>query len=302
MHEPNDTNTGAMPNDEDTSTPPKNAWEIAQLPLGEALKALEELKKSGDDDPSEPKRLPLSAVETLPNVFQARGGKMDEYHISDLAAARKRVDDLDPITVWRCGKYAFLVDGHHRLAAYTSYAGETGNLVDIPVQWLRGSLDEAMWAAADNSKAKLPMTPDQRLNRGWMLVLSGRYSKADEAKMAGISTSQIGIMRKVKVKLGEEAADYPAWKKALRASQRRGIIELSEEELDAKLEAQIEQWAFTMRKAFGTKLPDNTTLAAKVLDRYFGRKIGELVQTLADECGMTVSVDDPDGDPEPMPF
>ncbi|TCR01042.1 ParB-like nuclease family protein [Neorhizobium sp. JUb45] len=250
---------------------------------------LEETRGRQKDNPSEPDSLPASEIEVLPTVFQSRGDKPDEYHVNELISALKRESALDPVSVWRCGGHTLLVDGHHRHTAYTALGAATGKELEVPVKWVQGPLDKALWAAADSTKAKLAMTPGQRLNRAWVLVTLGRFPKATEASMAGVSTSQIATMRKVKLTLGESVEDYRGWKDALRAYQGRTAGEFNEDDRQAWLEQQADEWAARMRKTFGTKLSQNTELAAMVMARYFGRNASKLAMDLADELGMEVA-------------
>jgi hypothetical protein len=52
--------------------------------------------------------------------------------------------DLAPIVIKRLGKKLFVVDGHHRLAAYAAQGKTT-----VPVQHFNGSLEEAYFKSLD---------------------------------------------------------------------------------------------------------------------------------------------------------
>jgi ParB-like chromosome segregation protein Spo0J len=253
--------------------------DVFSADLKPALETLEALRAANTNDPAEPERVPMSHIELVPHVFQVRGLDFDEHHVGGLLSALKQGVDLDPITVWRCGKHVLLVDGHHRKAAYERYQLDRKVRTDIPVRWFHGTAKEAMKEAAQaNVKLKLPMTPDQRNNLAWRLTLSGGFSKAETATLSGVSERQVANMRQVVRKLGSQAESCETWRKALRLSEK-GKIELSDEELEAKLEAQVEAWAFRLSKAFGNKLQTNPDLAARVFDRYLGRAAPEVFKS-----------------------
>ena len=97
--------------------------------------------------------------------------------------------------VWRCGKHALLVDGHHRLEAYQRHQLEKQSRIDIPVTWFHGSADEAMRAAAmANVPAKLQMSHEQRANLAWKLTVLDRHKKADIAAISGVATRTFAKM------------------------------------------------------------------------------------------------------------
>lgn len=253
--------------------------DVFSADLKPALEALEAMKAADTNDPDEPERLQMKDIDLVPHVFQVRGLDFDEHHVSGLLSALKQGLDLDPIVVWRCGKHALLVDGHHRKAAYERFQLHLKKRVDIPVRWFQGTAREAFEAAAEaNVKLKLPMTPVQRNNLAWRLVLAGMFSRPETAKLAGVSERHVGNMRKVKAQLGDKAGGCETWQRAMNLAEK-GQIELDHDELEAKLEAQVDLWAFRMSKAFDNKLSTNPTLAARVLDRYFGRAAPEVFKT-----------------------
>ncbi len=250
--------------------------EVFSADLKPALEELEMMKAANTDDPAEPERLPMSQIALVPHVFQVRGLDFDEHHVGGLLSILKRGAELDPVTVWRCGKHVLLVDGHHRKAAYERFQLERKARKDIPVAWLQGTAKEAMTAAAEaNVRLKLPMTPDQRNNLAWRLVLAGAFSKAETATLSGVSERHVATMRSVMGKLGTDAASVETWRKALMLADK-GKIVLDGEELEAKLEAQVEAWAHRLKKEFDNKLQTNPDLAARVLDRYLGRAAPEV--------------------------
>ena len=123
-------------------------------------------------------------------------------HVARLGQVLKRGRALDPVTVVSFGQEWFLVDGHHRLAAYR--AASWGK--PIPVQALHSDTvgDERIaWAVelslADNGKNRLSMSPEDKADAAWrMTVHSGAtLSKLETADRCDVATSTIGNMRRV---------------------------------------------------------------------------------------------------------
>ncbi|SDH69406.1 ParB/RepB/Spo0J family partition protein [Roseospirillum parvum] len=244
----------------------------------EPLDLLEKLKARAEREPEpevRPGRLPLSEIELHPDLFQPRG--MDERHISELQRAIKAGGRLDPLLVAQVGRSVILLDGHHRVAAYES----SGVTNDIPVEYFNGTLEQAVLAAGRaNSKAKLPMSTQERQNYAWRLVLLGKHSKKQIAKASGASDGSIAIMRRVKRELGEEAFGFKFWFEAMNAHKGLKREELSDEDREARLEVQAADYADRLSREFSTKLATNPTLAARTFAIYFGRNLPDLVHEL----------------------
>ena len=103
-------------------------------------------------------------------LFQPRGWQEeDEAHVQALVRALQRNGPgklLDPVLVMFIGADLYVVDGHHRLAAYEA-ASVSG---PVPVEHFHGTVQEAVLAAGRaNHKDKLPMTTDERHNNAWRL-------------------------------------------------------------------------------------------------------------------------------------
>jgi hypothetical protein len=244
-------------------------------PMKQALEALEALKATNTDDPAEPNRLPLRAVELVPHVFQVRGTDISEHHVGELLSALRAGHDLEPISVWRCGKHALVVDGHHRLDAYLQHQKTKQARVDIPVTWFQGSAEEAMKAAAKaNVPAKLQMTHEQRTNLAWRLTLLDRLTKKDIAATSGVATR------------GETAASCISWAAAMmKVKDLDG--DLSDEDAAERRDLQVKNWADRMAKLYGNKLTTNTSMAAEVMVVHFGRALPDFLKALMMEADMT---------------
>jgi len=244
-----------------------------------ALLAKLEARASREARPeSLPDRLALSAIKALPELFQPRGGKgIDERHISELVRAIITHGDLEPVLVIWIGAEAYLIDGHHRVAAHR-LAKVTAT---VPVRHFNGTVKEAVLEAGRaNSQAKLPMDTQSRMNFAWRLVCMGGYSKKETVAASGVADRQVAVMRAAKKKLGDEVLKYPGWRLAQRAANGNDLTSMDGDEMEAWLDAQAQTYADRLSKAFGNKLSTNPELAARALDIHFGRKLKEVVRAL----------------------
>lgn len=241
-----------------------------------AVDRLEEELGQGGDDGSRPDRLVLERITELPEVFQVRGGALSEHHLGDLGAALARRGRLDRVKVWVCGTSIYLVDGHHRLEAYRRHGQKAGmERVEVPVTYVEGSPKAALQAAAGgNTKAKLPMDNRERQNLGWRLVLSRKFSIAEIAEMAAISTGNVSNMRKVMKELGNQAHDQPTWLRALMATKED---QWTPERVDDLMEAEAQGYAARLVKEFSTKLAHRPEVTARALMIHLGERSAEII-------------------------
>jgi ParB-like nuclease domain len=140
------------------------------------LDGLTRLRQAAKSPPTTPlpTTLRVAEIKQVPEVFQPRGQTLDEHHVQTLVRAIGNHRILDPVLVIQLGQAAYLIDGHHRLEAYAV----AGIDVPIPIEHFLGSLEDAILEAGrTNSKAKLPMSQQDRLNFAWRLVRMGSYSK-----------------------------------------------------------------------------------------------------------------------------
>ncbi|MEM5471472.1 ParB N-terminal domain-containing protein [Hoeflea sp. AS60] len=164
------------------------------------------LRTHGTTYPGEtPTTLDYPEISVEAAVFQPRQleGRIaeDVAHLKTLAVAvgtPQRPTHLDPITVWWAGDRWYVIDGHHRLKAYKKVRVTQG----LPVTVFEGTLDEAMaHSAASNSKDRLVMRTEDKLNYAWRLVIVSSLSKARIAKACAVSNGTLGNMRSAKAKL-----------------------------------------------------------------------------------------------------
>jgi hypothetical protein len=116
-------------------------------------------------------KLKRKDIRVAEQVFQwrLRGYNMipSDDHIFDMAQATQRTGALEPILVFPVADKYYVMDGHHRLAAYIT----AGWKADIPAIVFGGSLDEAVREALRrNNKNKLSMTTKDRSEAAWRLT------------------------------------------------------------------------------------------------------------------------------------
>jgi ParB-like chromosome segregation protein Spo0J len=250
------------------NTPVQPQFEPAQL-LAELVATA-----AGNGAHRRPDRLSRDAITVMPELFQPRG--MSEKHIGDLIKAIERFGEVEPLTVLPMGATAILVDGHHRLAAYE----KAEKVAAIPVRYFEGSPEEAVLEAGNaNSRAKLPMTTQERQNYAWRLVLLDTHSKAKIARAAGVSQAQVAKMRVVRKALGEDAYEFASWWLA-RNHANGPVEEMGDDDREQWKQDLADRFADRLVKEFSTKLADRPEVAAMALSTYFGRRLPEVVNEL----------------------
>ncbi len=255
------------------------AGEAADYEPARLLADLTAAQKVSEGSRERPSRINLADIVLMPDLFQPRG--MSERHIGDLVRAIERFGEVDPVTVLVVGERPILVDGHHRVEAYR----RAKKPAEIPVAYFEGTPQEAVLVAGEaNSKAKLPMTAQERQNHAWRLVLLNKHSKADIARASGASESQIGNMRQVRRKLGEEAFDCGSWWQARKAAQG-DVAEMNDDDREQWKQDLADRFADRLAKEFSTKLADRPEVAAMALAAYFGRRLPELLLELRAHVG-----------------
>ena len=243
---------------------------------GLARLRLEGLEGGGEKSPL-PDRLEVSKITLAPAVFQGRDdvradGSTDGGHVAALVRALSAKSHssqfLDPVTVYRVGTKTYLVDGHHRLAAYR--AAEITHRV--PVRWFEGSLEGAVQeSVGSNQKAKLPMRPNERLEAAWRLTQMGVLSKRRVAEASGVSERAVAGMRVTLREYREAFPEEPvgdlwATRRALNGDETRKewTDELNEEEIVAMVSG--------LRKLFGCRLRTKAQNFGEALLRLHGEE------------------------------
>lgn len=139
-------------------------------------------------------------IKTRPELFQMREFSFglrdtDGEHVKKLARAISVVGELDPPVVIKIGADWICIDGHHRLEAYKK-AGWRG---PIRCMWFAGTVREAADEAIQlNTKDRLNVTQQARLEAAWKLVIIGDHSKAEIVKLCGVGEGSVAHMRRIK--------------------------------------------------------------------------------------------------------
>lgn len=198
----------------------------------EDLKAIEASTPRSEENPNS---LPLDRIFVADDVFQPREG-LEDYHVKNLAAAvREGERPLDRLLVVPIGDRHFVVDGHHRLAAYITAEWSK----DIPVQVFDGDLDAAEVASiGSNSKDKLAVPKSRKLEKAWRLVLRGVHSIAVIANNAMVAPRTVSYMRARLIELGAEEAASMSW-----ADVKQGRQEGGDWDADAWVEHEASEMA-----------------------------------------------------------
>lgn len=223
-----------------------------------------------------PSSLHLKQIRMAHSVFQPRGFDdvaSSENHIENLVKAiqGEASHKLDPVLIWWSGKHWRIIDGHHRILAYKRYFEKKKIDEPIPVSVFEGSLIEAIIESTRaNSKDKLCMSQDDKLNRAWTLtVIGSNYSKATISKSCKIGSATVGRMRKrlseLKSLIGEDwysACLSMTWREATTFNQSERVI-------DDNWEARLaKEWARRLAKAFGKKLAAQPKIAGQAIHLY----------------------------------
>lgn len=165
----------------------------------------------------------------------------------------------------------------------------TGARKPVPVSYFKGSVAQAVLAAGQaNSKAKLQMTEEERMNFAWRFVVADagkdqpEFSKKELSESASVSERTVANMRAAAKVLGDEVDSYASWREAQMAAKGKEGRELTEEERQEWKEAQAGKWAGHLAKHFGAKLANNPEIAAMALDMHLGRRLPDVVYALSD--------------------
>jgi ParB-like nuclease domain len=160
-------------------------------------------------------------------VFQWRGDRQrDQWdranHIYTLSKVIKDSGEpLDPLLVLPVGERFYVIDGHHRLAAYDTAGWAKG----IPVVVFAGSLTEArVKALASNVKDKLPMTDQAKSEAAWTITKEdlGDLTAAQVRQVTGKSIRTVRSMRRIWRELKErEGIDIDGLRKLTWEQARR---------------------------------------------------------------------------------
>lgn len=236
--------------------------------------------------PSTPARLALRDMRTAEAVFQPRDVNAawlaSESHVKLLVDAVKEngAEAFDPLTVWWSGAAWYVIDGHHRLMAFRQVKEGSA----VPVSVFTGPLHSAITrSVALNSKDKLPMRKEDKLERAWKLVCLGGLTKAEIHAATTISTRTIASMRqkcKQLLERGHRPLEWD-WRDAKQDNQTVAPD-------DSWAEKLAQDWVRRLVKAFDKKLIEQPGIAARALELYSDRLPLELARLWPDAARTAV--------------
>lgn len=182
--------------------PPETPKSIHETDAIELLR--KELASGSAPKPKRPRKLPLSALREIPEVFQMRHelGSLTRFgeRVAELFRRIRQGVEMDPLTVWWAGSGWVVIEGHHRLAAYREAAAAGGTALSaykVPVQAFIGTLEEAKKKAGDdNHKARNPMHSSELQEWAWQLLISGT-EKSPSAIVQSTSVSRQQVYRMI---------------------------------------------------------------------------------------------------------
>lgn len=247
--------------------------------LNDGWKALQnELNNSTTPiKPSTNGELKLKQITTAAAVFQPRSFGTDSVqksrsHIESLKAAILASKDksLEPIIVWWSGKCYRVIDGHHRLEAYRELKEAKKLKRDaVPVIIFEGSIEQALSkSVAFNSRDKLQMTKEDKLQSAWKLVCLEAGNKTLISQITTISTRTIATMRARRDLFIKEHGD----------NGKEEILKYSWEDIKAQRdpvditedyeEAEARKWAKELAKTFGDRPRKQPIRFARAIEIY----------------------------------
>lgn len=253
-------------------------------------------------------KLALKDLRVAEKVFQWKNPGMvpSDDLIFDLAKATQIMGALDPILVLPVADQYYVIDGHHRLAAYITAEWEGG----IPAIVFNGSLDEAVREALRaNNKSKLSLTTADRTAAAWRLVKLGKPgawpdSISEIAKMSVIGETTVDRMRAVWTKLHngqyEEIEDL-SWKRARDTVAGKDKQAFDE---DSWLEERARNLADDIRryKLALSRNPEITALALEMLDPGLPAELMAHWEPRRPFDPARLADDELDEDGQPLPF
>jgi hypothetical protein len=170
---------------------------------GPSLADLLAVEASEPRRPNGPRTLPLEIIKLAPAVFQRRlpstRRQSSELHLKDLTTAindhiRGIGPPMAPLLVTAIGSEFYLVDGHHRYAAYVASKHQR----QVPVHYFDKGVEAARSEALKaNRTGKLPLDGPSKREAAWQIVVGpDRMSRAKISEVTGVSTGLVSEMRR----------------------------------------------------------------------------------------------------------
>jgi ParB-like chromosome segregation protein Spo0J len=256
-----------------------------------------------------PAEMKVKDIHIAVTVFQPRtlaGNFSDDYDhvraLRDAIGTKENPKKLDPVLIWWAGFGWVVVDGHHRLQAY-----KDAGLEDFSIDVVRAScdLDEARArSVSENSKNRLIMERDDKLNSAWKLVLTSKLSRPQIAISCGVGLGTVDNMRKKekeiaarrgalgpdqgqeRTRLSVERLVTLRWKKVTGSTVDELMGEepqpMGMAEREARLQEQTERLGKDLKRVVGKDVPlRNPEVLARALHWLDKRIPGRLINTAA---------------------
>lgn len=260
-----------------------------QLTFRTTAEALEAIEAGLKQHPTPPStnliELPVDDIVVCEAAFQRRDLSDNHYereeHIRTLAKAigdKKNPQYLDAITIWWGGSGWFLLDGHHRVSAYAK-VGMSGA---IPIRVFSGSFEDAIGHTAEaNSRNKLPMSNDEKMNSAVDLICMTSLSRQEIADKSGASRTTVGTIRRTigeleaKGRLRINLADH-TWKEIQ-------LLNNGDDKLEAYDHDQVtREKAKAIREALGPIIKKNPLSSADAIALALGQISNSLQQSISE--------------------
>jgi len=277
------------------------------LDTGETIETLEERLVStptpkGGPEPRTTFQLERNRIKVAGRAFQWRIPKRNQLpsddHIFTLARALQRGDKLPPILVFVVGEDFYVVDGHHRLAAYDTLGWKKTITAEVFVGNLR---DAERAALRGNNRDKLPLTPEDRTEAAWRLVRQKNERDSIKTIMedTGASKGSVNNMRAALAKLEEQghtADDIKgfSWSTARRKAENTPEDKDHGDWIEAEAQKLVDD---ILRYKLGARLTKNPDVTAVALLKLNPALPEALMAEWAPEPAF-----DPNDESEDMPF
>lgn len=225
-----------------------------------------------------PSRLPAASIERLA-VFDQRTA-LTEQAVADYTKVLAQGDKLPPLTVLHVAGRFYLIDGHHRFAAFHQHAKlkNRGKSFSVPVTYFDGSPAEAVFAAVEkNAQHGVRLSTGERTDAAWKLILIGEKSRSEITRVTMVSRGRLTKMRQVKRALADDAANYPAWLRALHEASGRSQEPLDEMGLEERKRMKAEKIADQITRAISGQHAADPELMAMVMEVYMARRYAEFL-------------------------
>ena len=189
--------------------------------------------------------------------------------------------ELQPITVKRFGDKLYVVDGHHRLAAYAALGRKM-----VPVAYFLGDLRAAFLKSLDrNIRDKLPITRKDKLEAAFRLVKHkmkfGDAMTWDDIKNRAIVSLRLVYKMQSVLKATSDAWDW-SWARTL--GNLKNTDEKYEPGSDEFRDAYARKLAEQIKSKIGMNLIKNPDITAKALAMISEALPRALIEEWSDEA------------------